>query len=47
MQRMRFIEAERAIEEKKYVHQEVMRRGIDFLSQVELGKAPPLEYTVR
>jgi hypothetical protein len=46
--RMRRVnEEKRAIEEKKYVHQEVMRRGIDFLSQVELGKAPPLEYTVR
>jgi hypothetical protein len=43
---MRFIEAEKAILDKKYVHQEVMRRGIDFLTEVELGKAPPLEYTV-
>jgi hypothetical protein len=46
-QRMKFVEAERAVLEKKYVHQEVMRRGLDFLTQVELGKAPPLEYAVR
>ena len=46
-QRMKFVEAERTVAEKKYVHQEVMRRGLDFLTQVELGKAPPLEYAVR
>ena len=31
-QRMKFVEAERAVAEKKYVHQEVMRRGLDFLT---------------
>ena len=31
-QRMKFVEAERTVAEKKYVHQEVMRRGIDFLT---------------
>jgi len=47
MQKMQFVEAEKTIAEKKYVHQEVMRRGLDFLTQVELGKAPPLEYAVK
>jgi hypothetical protein len=24
-----------------------MKRGLDFLTEIELGKAPPLEYAVR
>jgi hypothetical protein len=31
-QRIKFADAERAVAEKKYVHQEVMRRGLDFLT---------------
>jgi hypothetical protein len=33
--------------EKRVIHQEVMRRGMDYLTEVELGKAPPVEYAVR
>lgn len=47
LQRMRFDEAERAINEKKLMHQEIMKRGLEFLTDIELGKAPPLEYAVR
>jgi|LauGreDrversion4_2_1035121.scaffolds.fasta_scaffold94816_3 hypothetical protein len=47
MQRLKFLEAERLINEKRLLHGEVMKRGIDFLAEVELGKVPPLEYAVR
>eukprot|EP00347_Sterkiella_histriomuscorum_P013166 403365756 len=47
MQRMRFQEAEKVIKEKKQMHQEIMRRGLDFLTEIELGNAPPLEYVVK
>lgn len=47
MQRMRFLEAEKVITEKKTLHQEIMRRGLDFLTEIELGNAPPLEYVVK
>ena len=46
-QRLKFLEAEKVIKEKKQLHNEIMRRGIDFLSEVELGNAPPLEYVVK
>ena len=46
-QRKKFIEAEKAVAEKKTLHNEIMRRGIDFLTEIELGNAPPLEYVVR
>lgn len=29
------------------MHQEIMRRGIDFLVEIELGNAPPLEYVIK
>lgn len=44
---MRFEDAEKVIQEKKVMHQEIMRRGLDFLTEIELGNAPPLEYVVR
>jgi len=44
---MRFIEAEKVISDKKQLHNEIMRRGMDFLSEIELGNAPPLEYVVK
>lgn len=47
MQRMKFLEAEKVIHEKKQLHSEIMRRGIDFLTEIELGNAPPLEYVVK
>ena len=47
MQRMRFLDAEKVIRDKKAVHQDIMRRGIDFLAEIELGNAPPLEYVVK
>lgn len=47
MQRVKFIEAENIINEKRLLHSEVMKRGIEFLAEVELGKLPPLEYAVR
>lgn len=47
MQRLKFLEAEQLINEKKLLHSEVMKRGIDFLAEIELGKVPPLEYAVR
>lgn len=47
IQRMRFQEAEKLIIEKKHMHQEIMKRGMDFLTEVELGYAPPLEYIVK
>jgi hypothetical protein len=47
MQRLKFLEAEQLINEKKLLHSEVMKRGVDFLAEIELGKVPPLEYAVR
>ncbi|CDW71250.1 UNKNOWN [Stylonychia lemnae] len=47
IQRMKFLEAEKIINEKKQVNQEIMRRGLDFLAEIELGNAPPLEYVVK
>ena len=47
IQRMRFLDAEKVIKEKKLMHQEIMRRGMDFLAEIELGNAPPLEYVVK
>ena len=44
---MRFLDAEKVIKEKKLMHQEIMRRGMDFLAEIELGNAPPLEYVVK
>ena len=44
---MKFLDAERAISEKKAIHQEVMKRGVEFLTDIELGRAPPLDYHVR
>jgi len=43
---MRFVDAEKVVREKKQLHQEVVRRGMDFLTEVELGNAPPIEYVV-
>jgi hypothetical protein len=34
------------ISEKRQLHDEIMRRGLDFLTEIELGNAPPLEYVV-
>jgi hypothetical protein len=31
----------------KALHNEIVERGVDFLTEVELGNAPPLEYLVR
>jgi len=47
VQRMKFMEAEQALNDKKALHKEIMKRGLDFLAEVELGNAPPLEYVVR
>ena len=47
IQRLRFQEAERVVSEKKVVHQEIVKRGLDFLAEVELGHAPPLEFVVK
>lgn len=44
---MKFVEAEKVIHEKKQLHSEIMRRGLDFLAEIELGNAPPLEYVVK
>ena len=47
MQKTGFLDAEKAIQEKKLMHQEVMKRGLDFLTEIELGNAPPLEYAIK
>ena len=47
MKRMEFSEAEKKINEQKLLHEAITRRGIDFLSELELGNAPPMEYIVK
>ena len=47
MKRMEFNEAEKKINEQKLLHEAITRRGIDFLSELELGNAPPMEYIVK
>jgi hypothetical protein len=47
MKRMEFSEAEKKINEQKLLHEAISRRGVDFLSELELGNAPPLEYVVK
>lgn len=47
MQKTGFIEAEKAIQDKKFIHQEIMKKGLDFLTEIELGNAPPLEYAIK
>lgn len=47
MKRMEFSDAEKKINEQKLLHEALTRRGIDFLSELELGNAPPMEYVVR
>lgn len=43
-QRVELIRKEREVRKKKAVHQEMLRRGLEFLTEVQLGKAPPLEF---
>lgn len=47
MKRMQFTEAEKKINEQKLLHEALSRRGIDFLSELELGNAPPMEYVIK
>lgn len=47
MQKTGFVEAEKAIQDKKFIHQEIMKKGLDFLTEIELGNAPPLEYAIK
>jgi hypothetical protein len=47
MKRMQFTDAEKKINEQKLLHEALSRRGIDFLSEMELGNAPPMEYVVK
>jgi len=47
MKRMEFADAEKKINEQKLLHEAISRRGIDFLSELELGNAPPMEYVVK
>ena len=44
---MKFLEAEKAIKDKKLIHNEVMKQGVEFLTEIELRKAPPLEYFLK
>jgi len=46
MKRMQFSEAEKKINEQKLLHEALARRGIDFLTELELGNAPPMEYVI-
>lgn len=46
MKRMQFSEAEKKINEQKLLHEALSRRGVDFLSELELGTAPPMEYVI-
>jgi len=47
MKRMEFSEAEKKINEQKLLHEALSRRGVDFLSELELGNAPPIEYVIK
>ena len=46
MKRMQFSDAEKTINEQKLLYEALQRRGIDFLSEMELGNGPPMEYVV-
>ena len=45
--RMEFSNAEKKINEQKLLHQALTRRGVDFLAELELGNAPPMDYVIK
>ena len=44
---MQYLEAEEKIREQKQLHEGLLRRGVDFLTEMELGNAPPIEYVAK
>lgn len=47
MKRMEYTNAEMKINEQKLLHEAITRRGLDFMAEMELGNAPPMEYVVK
>ena len=42
-----FDKAEEKINLQKMVHEALVKRGMNFLAEVELGNGPPIEYVVK
>lgn len=46
-QREKLLEEEIAVKKKKHRHDTLVARGVDFLVEVELGNAPPLDFILK
>ena len=47
LKRFEFDKAEEKITLQKLVHDALVKRGMNFLAEVELGNGPPIEYVVK